>query len=166
MKLLKKTNLLLLSSLFILTSATIVPIKIKTPVKDVIALSNAINSAKEDGKITKKELKNIAETVKRSHLTLKEKIVLSIFGKKIGNKILAENNGTGRQGSGKSQVVAFLLCLLIGEIGIHRFYLGYTWQGVVQILTLGGLGIWTLIDLIRIITGDLMPKNGDYDETL
>lgn len=67
--------------------------------------------------------------------------------------------------SGKSQIVAALLCWLVGIIGIHRFYLGYTWQGVVQILTLGGLGIWTLIDLIRIIIGDLGPKNGSYSKT-
>ena len=67
--------------------------------------------------------------------------------------------------SEKSQIVAALLCWLVGIIGIHRFYLGYTWQGVVQILTLGGLGIWTLIDLVRIITGDLQPKDGSYDKT-
>lgn len=65
----------------------------------------------------------------------------------------------------KSQVTALLLCFFLGGIGIHRFYLGYTWQGIVQILTLGGLGIWALIDLVRIITGDLKPKDGDYDKT-
>jgi len=68
--------------------------------------------------------------------------------------------------SGKSQVTALLLCLFIGGLGVHRFYLGYTWQGVVQLLTLGGLGIWSLIDLIRIITGDLQPKDGSYSKTL
>ena len=68
--------------------------------------------------------------------------------------------------SGKSQLVALLLCLFVGIIGIHRFYLGYIWQGVVQILTLGGFGIWALIDLIRIITGDLQPKDGSYAKTL
>tara|TARA_B110001450_G_scaffold219937_1_gene215151 strand:+ start:624 stop:989 length:366 start_codon:yes stop_codon:yes gene_type:complete len=67
--------------------------------------------------------------------------------------------------SGKSQIVALLLCIFVGIIGIHRFYLGYTWQGVVQILTFGGFGIWTLIDLIRIIIGDLGPKNGSYSKT-
>lgn len=71
----------------------------------------------------------------------------------------------GGASSGKSQITAALLCWLVGIIGIHRFYLGYTWQGVVQILTLGGLGIWTLIDLIRIIIGDLQPKDGSYDKT-
>jgi TM2 domain-containing membrane protein YozV len=69
-------------------------------------------------------------------------------------------------GSGKSQVVALILCALIGGLGIHRFYLGYTWQGIVQLLTLGGCGVWALIDLIRIITGDLQPKDGSYSKTL
>ena len=40
------------------------------------------------------------------------------------------------------------------------------WQGVVQLLTGGGCGIWALIDLIRIITGDLKPNGGEYDKTL
>ncbi|KAF2519892.1 TM2 domain-containing protein [Flavobacterium salilacus subsp. salilacus] len=68
--------------------------------------------------------------------------------------------------SGKSQLIALLLVIFVGGIGIHRFYLGYTWQGIVQLLTLGGCGIWALIDLIRIITGDLQPKDGKYSKTL
>ena len=68
--------------------------------------------------------------------------------------------------SGKSQTTAIILAVLIGGLGIHRFYLGYTWQGVVQLLTFGGLGIWALIDMIRIITGDFQPKNGSYSKTL
>lgn len=67
---------------------------------------------------------------------------------------------------GKSQVTALILVALIGGLGIHRFYLGYTWQGVVQLLTAGGCGVWALIDLIRIITGDLQPKDGSYSKTL
>ena len=66
---------------------------------------------------------------------------------------------------GKSQLIALLLCFFLGGLGIHRFYLGYTWQGVVQLLTAGGCGIWALIDLIRIITGDLGPKDSSYDKT-
>ncbi len=72
----------------------------------------------------------------------------------------SENTKSG----GKSWIATFLLCLFLGSIGIHRFYLGYTWQGIVQLLTAGGLGIWTLIDLIRIITKDLQPKNGRYKD--
>ncbi|MBK6861869.1 MAG: TM2 domain-containing protein [Saprospiraceae bacterium] len=69
-------------------------------------------------------------------------------------------------GGGKSQLIALLLCIFVGGLGIHRFYLGYTTIGIIQLLTAGGCGIWALIDLIRIITGDLKPKNGDYTETL
>ena len=54
----------------------------------------------------------------------------------------------------KSWIAALLLCIFLGELGVHRFYLGYTWQGIVQLFTAGGLGIWALIDLIRIITRD------------
>lgn len=67
---------------------------------------------------------------------------------------------------GKSQMVALILAIFLGWLGIHRFYLGYIWQGVVQLLTFGGFGIWWLIDIIRIATGDLKPKNGSYSETL
>ena len=59
--------------------------------------------------------------------------------------------------AGDNQIVALVLCWFLGLIGVHRFYLGDTWQGIVQLLTLGGLGIWTLIDLIRIAIGDLGP---------
>jgi TM2 domain-containing membrane protein YozV len=71
-----------------------------------------------------------------------------------------------KQGGGKSQLVALLLCAFLGGLGIHRFYLGYIWQGIVQLLTGGGCGIWALIDFIRIITGSLQPKDGSYDKTL
>lgn len=66
--------------------------------------------------------------------------------------------------SGKSWLVAVLLCFFLGALGIHRFYLGYTWQGVVQLLTFGGFGIWVLIDFIRILIRDLKPKDGDYTD--
>lgn len=78
-----------------------------------------------------------------------------------------EANGSNKAAKGeKSQLIALILVALLGGLGIHRFYLGYTWQGIVQLLTLGGCGVWALIDLIRIIMGTLGPKDGDYDETL
>lgn len=69
---------------------------------------------------------------------------------------------TATAAGGKSWLVALLLALFLGGLGIHRFYLGYTWQGVVQLLTGGGFIIWALIDLIRILVRDLGPKDGDY----
>lgn len=64
--------------------------------------------------------------------------------------------------SGNSWIIALLLCIFFGIIGAHRFYLGYTGIGIIQLLTFGLLGIWTLIDFIRILTGSLKPKDGDY----
>jgi len=67
---------------------------------------------------------------------------------------------------GTNQVTALLLCIFLGVLGIHRFYLGYIWQGIVQLLTLGGFLIWWIIDLVRIITGELQPNGGSYTKTL
>jgi TM2 domain-containing membrane protein YozV len=86
------------------------------------------------------------------------------FAQKLAFKAMQKAKNASAEG--KSQLTALLLCWLVGIIGVHRFYLGYTWQGIVQILTLGGLGIWTLIDLIRIITGSLQPKDSEYAKTL
>jgi TM2 domain-containing membrane protein YozV len=63
--------------------------------------------------------------------------------------------------SNKKRLIAFLLCLFIGGLGIHRFYVGKTGSGVAQILTLGGLGIWTLIDCIMILCGAFKDKEGN-----
>ncbi len=63
--------------------------------------------------------------------------------------------------SAKNRLVAFLLCFFLGFLGIHRFYVGKIGTGIVQILTLGGLGIWALIDLIMILAGAFKDKKGN-----
>ena len=160
----KKITLFLISALIIFSSATIAPTVKPVDPSKVKTINAAIELAKADGKVTSKELRNIAEIAKGQKLSLKERIALKVFGKKIGNKMVAETSNA--VGGGKSQVIALILCILLGGLGIHRFYLGYTWQGIVQLLTGGGCGIWALIDLIRIIMGTLEPKDGGYDQTL
>jgi TM2 domain-containing membrane protein YozV len=76
----------------------------------------------------------------------------------------AKKKAKEAKGGDKSWIAAFLLCWFLGGLGIHRFYLGYTWQGVVQLLTVGGLGVWWLIDFIRIIMKTLKPNGGEYTE--
>ncbi len=55
---------------------------------------------------------------------------------------------------------AFLLCFLLGVFGAHRFYVGKTGTAIIMIFTLGGLGIWAMIDLIMIIVGGFTDANG------
>lgn len=95
--------------------------------------------------------------------TLKEKIAAKMIAKKVSKE---GNDGVSQTTGGKSQVVALILVLLVGYLGAHRFYLGYTGIGILMLLTVGLCGILTLIDLIRIITGDLQPKGGEYETTL
>jgi len=64
-------------------------------------------------------------------------------------------------GEGKDWLTAVLLCFFLGVFGIHRFYTGHTGIGVVQLLTLGGCGIWALIDFIIIIVGNFKDSKGN-----
>ena len=60
----------------------------------------------------------------------------------------------------KSKMVALLLSIFLGELGIDRFYLGYIGLGILKLLTGGGFGIWWLVDLIMIATGKMKTKDG------
>ena len=62
--------------------------------------------------------------------------------------------------SPKSRTVATVLCFVVGVLGIHRFYVGKNGTGVAMILTLGGLGVWVLIDLIMLLVGSFRDKEG------
>ena len=68
--------------------------------------------------------------------------------------------GSG-SGEGKDWLTTLLLCFFLGQFGVHRFFTGHTGIGVAQLLTLGGCGIWTLIDLIMIITQKFKDANGN-----
>ena len=67
---------------------------------------------------------------------------------------------TAPQTGTKSWIAALLLCFFLGVLGVHRFYVGKIGTGVVQLLTLGGLGVWVLIDFIMIIVGAFKDKQG------
>lgn len=69
-------------------------------------------------------------------------------------------NNNAEQYSDKDWTATLLLCILTGYLGIHRFYTGHILIGVLQIITLGGCGIWTLVDLILIVTGSFKDSEG------
>ncbi len=62
--------------------------------------------------------------------------------------------------SDKGFVPMILLCFFLGALGVHRFYAGKVGTGVLQLVTFGGLGIWTMIDFIMIVTGNFKDAGG------
>ena len=67
------------------------------------------------------------------------------------SKVVKDNRG----------LITILLCWFLGVFGAHRFYTGHTTIGVIQLLTLGGCGIWMLIDFIIILTGNFKDAEGN-----
>ncbi len=66
--------------------------------------------------------------------------------------------------SQKSRLVALLLCLFLGELGIHRFYTGKIYTGLIWLLTGGFFTIGFIVDLIMIAVGSFTDKSGAYLE--
>jgi len=62
--------------------------------------------------------------------------------------------------SDKDFTTALLLSIFLGGFGIDRFYLGYTGLGLLKLFTFGGLGIWSLIDMIMVATRNIPDSNG------
>lgn len=60
----------------------------------------------------------------------------------------------------KDWLTTLLLCIFVGIFGVHRFYTGHIAIGIIQLLTAGGCGIWTLVDLIMIVTDNYKDANG------
>ena len=59
------------------------------------------------------------------------------------------------------KMIAVLLCIFLGNLGAHRFYVGKTGTGVLQLLTLGGFGIWSFVDLIFILCDEFENSKGE-----
>ncbi len=62
--------------------------------------------------------------------------------------------------SDKDWTTALILSILLGTVGVDQFYLGNVGLGIGKLLTLGGCGIWALIDIIRIATNSVPDSNG------
>ena len=62
--------------------------------------------------------------------------------------------------SPRSRLVALILCFFAGFLGAHRFYVGKVGTAVLMVVTIGGLGIWSAIDLILVAVGAFADKEG------
>ena len=115
----------------------------------------------------------------RPGVTIEKKSVDTKVMVKTSTKVLKQKKAMVDPGQGKSQIIALILFVLFGCLGIHRFYLGHLSSGLLMLLlcctlilpiinlfTGIALLVWWVLDLIKLVTGDLKPADGEYTETL
>jgi hypothetical protein len=62
--------------------------------------------------------------------------------------------------SPRSFIATWLFAWLLGVLGVDRFYLGKVGTGILKLLTIGGFGIWWLVDLVLTLTNAQKDKDG------
>ena len=60
----------------------------------------------------------------------------------------------------KNFVLVTTFCFLLGAFGVHQFYCGKTISGVLMVFTIGGLGIWALVDFVIVCFGEFTDSQG------
>ena len=97
-----------------------------------------------------------ADEIKKLNDILKEGVLTQEEYDLQKNKLLKSDSQSQNQ-----WIVVLLLAFFLGFIGAHRFYVGKNGTGILMILTVGGIGLWVLYDLIIIITGNFKTKQGN-----
>jgi TM2 domain-containing membrane protein YozV len=62
--------------------------------------------------------------------------------------------------SSRSFNVTFVLLLFFGLLGVHRFYVGRPWSGLLYLCTFGFWGFGVLLDLVMLVTGRFTDGRG------
>jgi TM2 domain-containing membrane protein YozV len=97
-----------------------------------------------------------ADEIKKLNDLLKDGLLTQEEYDSQKEKLLKPNSQSQNQ-----WIVVLLLAFFLGFIGAHRFYVGKNGTGILMILTVGGIGLWVLYDLIIIITGNFKTKEGN-----
>jgi len=97
-----------------------------------------------------------ADEIKKLNDLLKERVISQEEFDLQKEKLLNSSTTT----SSTDWLTLFLLTFFVGVLGVHRFYVGKIGTGFLMLLTLGGLGVWFLVDLILVVTGQFTNKDG------
>jgi len=97
-----------------------------------------------------------ADEIKKLNDLLKERVITQEEYDLQKEKLLNSSTTT----STTDWLTLFLLTFFVGVLGVHRFYVGKIGTGFLMLLTLGGLGVWFLVDLILVVTGQFTNKDG------
>ena len=98
-----------------------------------------------------------ADEIKKLNDLLKERVITQEEFDLQKEKLLNSSITT----STTDWLTLFLLTFFVGVLGVHRFYVGKIGTGFLMLLTLGGLGVWFLVDLILVVTGQFTNKDGE-----
>jgi ADP-ribose pyrophosphatase YjhB (NUDIX family)/TM2 domain-containing membrane protein YozV len=71
-----------------------------------------------------------------------------------------EKGSTASKTTQRHFLAVFFLSFMWGTFGVDRFYLGKVGTGILKLVTIGGLGLWTIIDLVLIMSGAMRDKQG------
>jgi hypothetical protein len=117
------------------------------------------------GDFFKVNIKQVDHKEKSSYddVIQKEPAVYQNSSKETVEEVLLNNQALSLESGNeaKSWQTALLLCIFLGWLGVHRFYVGKAGTGLLMLFTLGGLGVWALIDFILICCGKFTDKQGN-----
>ena len=97
-----------------------------------------------------------ADEIKKLNNLLRDRVITQEEFDSQKEKLLDSSTKT----SSIDWLALFLLTFFVGVLGVHRFYVGKIGTGVLMLITLGGLGIWFLVDLLLVVTGQFTNKDG------